>query len=87
MELVHEFRNDTKITSPPSNCPEEIRILRGACGLDRTIGSDYRDLHKIIDGQTIRTTVRNILGHLKHEIFAEDKKRTSANHNLRQALV
>jgi hypothetical protein len=87
MELVHEFRNDTKVASASSDCPEEIRILRGACGLDRTIGSDYCNLHQIIDGQAIRTTVMNILGHLKYEIFAEDKERTSANHNLRQALV
>jgi hypothetical protein len=55
-------------------------ILRKACGLDRTTGNGYSNLHKIIDGQTVRTTVTDILAHPKYEIFAEDE-------NPRQALI
>jgi hypothetical protein len=74
MQLVHEFRDDTKIASPSSDPPEEVRILRGACGPDQTIGSNYRNLHKIVDDQTMRATITNTLAHPKYESFAEDKK-------------
>jgi hypothetical protein len=74
MQLVHEFSDDTKIASPSSDPPEEVCILCGACGLDQTTGSDYHNLHKIVDDQTTRATIMNTLAHPKYESFAEDKK-------------